>query len=380
MQDLLLNSIEDIYDCITDDGYDHQRAIITLSKATDNTGFVLSELWPLLGGKPPITYHNLPDATIDALVEYDKTNEVNEHVMFKNMIMLPERMPMLRRAFLSDEEHYKTLLYETAAKPWGIHSEGVVILDKDQIKNLACWFARLGGQSEIDSELLTRISFLNNHLAQSMKLQNRISNLNRAVIRSNSALDLVDFGLLLFQNSDSPVFINKPAQDLCNYQDGLNLSKNGLSIQNNCASHEYNQLIARMSNTDIPLAERSGGLVRVPRPSGKTPYNIMAIPLSNPTSGLFPNVSIAILIFDPELKKNNAPDFYRTTFNLTQAEAMFATELAQGMSVSEYVEKKGIKVTTARTQLKSIFAKTETSRQAELISLLLNSIAGVHLG
>ncbi|WP_162653006.1 helix-turn-helix transcriptional regulator [Lentilitoribacter sp. Alg239-R112] len=380
MQDLLLKSIEDIYDCITDDDYDHDRAIATLSIATDSTGFVLSKFWPLLGGKPPIAYHNLPDDTIRALAKYDDTDEVNEHAMFKNIIMLPERMPMLRRAFLSDEEHYRTLLYETAAKPWGIHSEGVVILNKDERSNLACWFARMGGQSEVDSELLTRISFLNNHLARSMKLQNKISVLNKAVIRSNSALDLVDFGLLLFQHSDSPVFINKPAQDMCSYKDGLDLNKGGLVVQNNCADHQYNQLIARMGDTNIPLSERSGGLVRAPRPSGKTPYNVMAIPLSNSTSGLFPNVNIAVLIFDPELKKTNATEFYMKTFNLTQAEAMFAAELAQGMSVSEYVEKKGIKISTARTQLKSIFAKTETSRQAVLISLLLRSIAGVNLG
>jgi DNA-binding CsgD family transcriptional regulator len=60
----------------------------------------------------------------------------------------------------------------------------------------------------------------------------------------------------------------------------------------------------------------------------------------------------------------------RSLFDLTAAEARLAQRLACGDSVEEVARDLSIKMTTARTQLAAIFAKTETRRQARLVAIL----------
>ena len=55
---------------------------------------------------------------------------------------------------------------------------------------------------------------------------------------------------------------------------------------------------------------------------------------------------------------------------LTVAEARLAAALAQGMSLKDYAAAAGIAEGTARVQLKSVFARTGTHRQAELVALI----------
>jgi DNA-binding CsgD family transcriptional regulator len=57
-------------------------------------------------------------------------------------------------------------------------------------------------------------------------------------------------------------------------------------------------------------------------------------------------------------------------FDLTSAEVKLAQSLARGMSLEAAARRLDIKMSTARTQLAAIFAKTGTQRQGKLIAIL----------
>jgi DNA-binding CsgD family transcriptional regulator len=57
-------------------------------------------------------------------------------------------------------------------------------------------------------------------------------------------------------------------------------------------------------------------------------------------------------------------------FDLTPAEARLAAHLASGATLQAVAERLGISKETARNQLKMVFAKTGTNRQAQLVALL----------
>jgi DNA-binding CsgD family transcriptional regulator len=57
-------------------------------------------------------------------------------------------------------------------------------------------------------------------------------------------------------------------------------------------------------------------------------------------------------------------------FDLTSAEVKLAQSLARGLSLEEAARHLNIKMSTARTQLASIFAKTDSQRQGKLIAIL----------
>jgi DNA-binding CsgD family transcriptional regulator len=58
-------------------------------------------------------------------------------------------------------------------------------------------------------------------------------------------------------------------------------------------------------------------------------------------------------------------------FKLTPAEARIAIGIADGKPLADIADMHGITVQTARTQLKSVFSKTRTNRQAQLAVLLM---------
>jgi DNA-binding CsgD family transcriptional regulator len=57
-------------------------------------------------------------------------------------------------------------------------------------------------------------------------------------------------------------------------------------------------------------------------------------------------------------------------FGLTAAETRLAASIAQGTAPTDLARQLQISRTTVRSQLASIFAKTHTRRQAELVALL----------
>jgi DNA-binding CsgD family transcriptional regulator len=65
----------------------------------------------------------------------------------------------------------------------------------------------------------------------------------------------------------------------------------------------------------------------------------------------------------------------QAAFGLTEAEARLAALLASGEELRFAAEKLGITYGTARTRLAEIFQKTETRRQAELMKILLTTLA-----
>ena len=60
----------------------------------------------------------------------------------------------------------------------------------------------------------------------------------------------------------------------------------------------------------------------------------------------------------------------RTLNSLSRREADLATAVANGATPQDYAKKAGLEISTVRSQLKSVFQKTGTHRQTELVRLL----------
>jgi DNA-binding CsgD family transcriptional regulator len=86
---------------------------------------------------------------------------------------------------------------------------------------------------------------------------------------------------------------------------------------------------------------------------------------------------VAVFISDPDLRESASRQALGDLFGLTPAEANLAILLARGLSLAEASGAQNISLHTARAQLKAIFAKTGVSRQAELVRLVLKSVASL---
>ena len=68
--------------------------------------------------------------------------------------------------------------------------------------------------------------------------------------------------------------------------------------------------------------------------------------------------------------------FLKDKFDLTPAEVRLVLRLMEGESLRSSAAALGIAYETARTVLKSVFHKTSTCRQAELIIVIINAMKG----
>ena len=99
---------------------------------------------------------------------------------------------------------------------------------------------------------------------------------------------------------------------------------------------------------------------------------IDALPVAGLTADVFGPSLAVLVVTDLELEAHPAPpeEALRAAFGLTAAEARLAAQLVGSGSLNAAADALGIAKETARNQLKAVFAKTGTHRQAELVALL----------
>jgi DNA-binding CsgD family transcriptional regulator len=116
------------------------------------------------------------------------------------------------------------------------------------------------------------------------------------------------------------------------------------------------------------------------RPSGrrKLAAVIRRIPMIEESEGRA-RPAYAVFVRDPDAQAKPAQNMARQLFDFTPAEANFAVELVNGLSLDEAAIKLGIRRNTARGHLRAIFIKAGVTRQSELVRVLLNAVLGLEV-
>jgi DNA-binding CsgD family transcriptional regulator len=108
------------------------------------------------------------------------------------------------------------------------------------------------------------------------------------------------------------------------------------------------------------------------RDGGRPPLRIRFVQL-DPSSvqAFFAGAAAMVLIEDPAISSVAArTESARAAYGLTAAELRVARRLIEGLTLAEIAAVDGVSPLTVRSQLKSIFAKTDTRRQAEVVRKL----------
>ncbi|MCR6500825.1 LuxR C-terminal-related transcriptional regulator [Shinella sp. CPCC 101442] len=140
-----------------------------------------------------------------------------------------------------------------------------------------------------------------------------------------------------------------------------------------CHSHSTTSAIQNRMRAVIDAhwlkSDRPSGAVSVSRHGGR-PLKVLVQRLGGNLPDLFAHSVGVCLITDLAREAEPNAQHLCLLFGLTAAEAAVAITLSQGMTLREIAERKGISYETVRTYLRSIFSKTDTKRQAELVKLV----------
>jgi DNA-binding CsgD family transcriptional regulator len=104
--------------------------------------------------------------------------------------------------------------------------------------------------------------------------------------------------------------------------------------------------------------------------SGSHQHQVFVLPL--PTCSELANESTEqlALVLVSEADQPMDETASHANFRFTPAERSLASALCRGLSLKDYAEAEGLKIATVRSRLQSLFLKTKTGRQGELVALL----------
>lgn len=180
-----------------------------------------------------------------------------------------------------------------------------------------------------------------------------------------ASLEIVGDGVILLDSHGQAGFISKSAQMILPKLDDI-IEINDKHL---CFLNPENQKILNAALLKIPerntLVSVSEVMV-ITRPSGGQPIILTLFVVS--TTDEEPH--LMIVFRDPDMEPTPQWEIFTRHFNLSAIEAKLSLALADGLSINEYSEKFFTSPHTTRTHLKSIFVKTGTRRQSDLLRLI----------
>jgi DNA-binding CsgD family transcriptional regulator/PAS domain-containing protein len=216
-------------------------------------------------------------------------------------------------------------------------------------------------------------------VTRAVEIQRRIEWLEVQVGIAHRTLDLLPVGVVLASERGEVVQMNREARRVLDENDGLALRDGRLAAHDPAARDALDELIAHTGETGMGRGETPGGDLPLERPSGRRPLELSAAPIGRGAARRWPGASAAVAAFiaDPEHRAPVPPLRLRRLYGLTHAEARLASRLAAGESLPSASRSLGRSVQTARKQPQTIFEKTGTHRQAELVQRILSGSASL---
>jgi DNA-binding CsgD family transcriptional regulator len=183
-----------------------------------------------------------------------------------------------------------------------------------------------------------------------------------------SALDLIEVGVILLDESGSCIFANRAAHSIFDQKDGLLLKGLRLQVEAPKESAELAELLhSALRVRDGALSLANGGAMMISR-RGR-PLQLWVSAASPAVNAPMAAAALAF-VFDPDAAPLRNTAMLRGLYGLTPAEARVAELVSQGHSLPEAAEFMHVTHETARSQLKSVFSKTGARRQNELVRLI----------
>ena len=212
------------------------------------------------------------------------------------------------------------------------------------------------------------------HVQRALRLQLHIERAKLDGILTAVGLLNRNLGMLVLDESGSVLTMNVGAENIVRQADGIVVQTGKVRALHPPANRRLQRAIdAVVADEPVDAADT---VIRIHRPSGCMPLEVIITrPEVFMPSWLACRPAALIFVTDP----NTTPDLVRqhleVLYDLTTAEARIAEALVSNCSPKQTAAKLGVQVNTVRFHLKSIFAKTATRNQAELVRLLLSGLA-----
>jgi len=217
----------------------------------------------------------------------------------------------------------------------------------------------------IESSAVRQLNALRPHLASAAMLSARLQ-MERARGMTESLTTMGLPSAVLLGNGKvaaiSPLFEQIGPQIVFKAYGGVALADSGANIL-------LSQAIEGLSSAESEVSARS---IAVPSDGENEAFVVHLIPVRRSAHDVFGS-AMGILVVTPLGSAETLPeDLLNGLFDLSPAEVRAANGIIQGKTIEELAANFSLSRETIRSQVKAALAKTGTTRQADLVSLLAN--------
>lgn len=296
-----------------------------------------------------------------------------EDILAHHMMVAPIALFYASNLDLPNPERFsETRFFREWVEPQGVaYAAGGIVLRE------GVWLTQLIMQRSPEHPPFTReemdaLNKLVPHLQRGIQMRQRFAELQLGQNFMAGSLDVLAMPTLLFDESSRVVHTNINANALLSHAKNLWLDDGHLLTNDSSVTRNLNLELTNAIRSSRGNGGDPTGVVLLPR-FGRMPLMLMIAPLC--LTGASSRGAALLFVFDPETVPAITPDLIRRLFGLTDAESELAVALCSGKTLDDAAVERGTSIHTTRSQLKSIFSKTGTKRQADLVSLLLASPA-----
>ena len=271
------------------------------------------------------------------------------------------------------EEMERTEYYRDVLCKYEFVRTAFSILLKRPGEIAACAVARGEKEKDFDEGALLLLRELNPHMRAAIRLYNRTGEFQQNLESLDLALEQFAIGVVVLDNTSTVIFANSFAQRRLNSRDGIFIEQGKIQTTSAEDSGQLRASIEKAIQTSEAAAEespgnRSIGVARIGRKHGPTLHAFVAPWLTRGHLALTKPAAV-MLVTQPE-RRIPREAWLQTLYGLTKAESKLAALIAGGMDGPHAAVKLGLTAQTVRTRLKTVFGKTNTTRQSDLARLL----------
>jgi DNA-binding CsgD family transcriptional regulator len=272
---------------------------------------------------------------------------------------------------ISQSEQRRTEYYNDYILRLGSHDHAMgVVLAREGHQTVQFATQRSRHVGEYGEEELRLMNLLAPHVSRAVQIHRKISHVTAEKEWALGALDQLRMSVILTNASGTPLFANRAAELMLTEGDGINTHQGKLILSNPSETARFYKLIDDAAK-GAPGTNRGGDMRITLRGSEYLQCLVMPIPLEFTARWNIGLASGCVAVF---LSKPGGlqlpPQRLAEQYGLTPAEGRLAAKLTALRSVEQASDELCISVHTARSQLKSIFAKTGVQSQSELLMLL----------
>ena len=229
-----------------------------------------------------------------------------------------------------------------------------------------------------------RLQLLAPHLVRAIEMNRVMSAARRAEVSSNTVLDSLGSATFLLGASGRLLVGSAQAEALLRVGKVVELGP--FKVLRAVKSDEDMELSAAIGRCTTEPVSTSGRPLRLTSRATGQAYVAWVVPLQPVRSHapsrrfeLFSRLAerpaVLVMLASAEKGIDIPADTIQAIFRLSTAEARLVNALVRGRSLAEYAAGAGLSRNTTRNQLASIFIKTGTTRQTELVVMVVRTLS-----